>query len=484
MKNFIQNLKRLVYFLPYVFVFIASLYRPKDPDLGWHLRYGEYFFKHHQILRDNIFSTMMLNFHWANGSWGTDLITYFIYNHWGFLGLTLVSALIVTLTFFFFSKAAKFTFFENSLFFPVLVYLESSVNSSSFRGQQLSLLFLGLLFFILSRYKSFSKILFLIPILFLIWCNVHEEVFLGLALLALWTGLIIVKNHFEDFKESVFLIIVFILSFLVTFINPFGSGIHQDALSHLESPILYKVNEYVPFFAYSKSWWNLIVTALFLTAGIIYIFFKKNALKTLPAWTIPLILLILTFFIRRYVWPAYYLTLPIFCLLIQIIKPFLKKLTLFVGVILSLISILYAINLKMPFSQFSNMSWETYCVIQGMPCSLQSAKYLIKHNLTQSLYSYYDWGGWLIWNYPQIKPSIDGRMHLWKDNKGYGASLKYYDYWMALKSIDKSTYNVVYLPQDRSPIYMELSSLVKQNKWKSVYQDDFSIIVVRAKINL
>ena len=79
-------LKRVVWILPYIFVFIASLYLPTDPDLGWHLKYGEYFFQHHQILRDNTFSTMMPQYHWENGSWGTDIITYAIYKLGGFGG--------------------------------------------------------------------------------------------------------------------------------------------------------------------------------------------------------------------------------------------------------------------------------------------------------------------------------------------------------------------------------------------------------------
>src|SRR5438105_3209384 len=107
-------LQRVAGILPYVFVFLASLYLPSDPDLGWHLKYGEYFLTHHQVLRDNIFSTMMPPYHWANGSWGTDLLTYIIFHWGGFFGLTIASALLVTLTFFFFAKAAQLTLLEEA----------------------------------------------------------------------------------------------------------------------------------------------------------------------------------------------------------------------------------------------------------------------------------------------------------------------------------------------------------------------------------
>ena len=96
---------KLLNLLPYLSVFIASLYQPWDADLGWHLKYGEYFFQHGQILKENIFSTEMAGYYWPNTGWLSDLLTYQIFNGGGFLGLTIAAALVVTLTFWFFAKA-------------------------------------------------------------------------------------------------------------------------------------------------------------------------------------------------------------------------------------------------------------------------------------------------------------------------------------------------------------------------------------------
>src|SRR4051794_10465731 len=104
--------------LPYLLVFLTSLYVPSDPDLGWHLKYGEYFFQHGQVLRDNPYSSLMPNYHWANVSWGTDVITYATYSLGGFLGLTIASALLVTATFYFFSKAARLSLWNQIFLFP------------------------------------------------------------------------------------------------------------------------------------------------------------------------------------------------------------------------------------------------------------------------------------------------------------------------------------------------------------------------------
>jgi hypothetical protein len=146
-----------------------------------------------------------------------------------------------------------------------------------------------------------------------------------------------------------------------------------------------------------------------------------------------------------------------------------------------LLSIIGAIIIKLPFNNFIDFNWYKYCSLQSTPCSQDSTKFLQTNKLTKNLFTYYDWGGWLIWNYPDIKPSIDGRMIAWTDEKGYSAAYDYEKYWSAIKSIENSKFDIAYLPQDRSPIYMELSDLVKQNKWNLVYQDDNSIIVARIK---
>src|SRR3990167_8211202 len=166
-----QSIKKYIeIFLPFIFVFLASLFRPYDGDLGWHLNYGEYFFSHFALLKDNTFSTMMADFKWANTSWLTDLISYFVFENLGFLGLTLLGALVVTLTFFFFSKAFKLDYFEKALIFPIIAYFEIPAIQASFRGQLASIFLLGVLFYIVEKYQQEkSRIIYLAIPLFLLW---------------------------------------------------------------------------------------------------------------------------------------------------------------------------------------------------------------------------------------------------------------------------------------------------------------------------
>ncbi len=499
-------LNKLLPFLPFIFVFIASLYVPTDPDLGWHLKYGEYFFQNGNVLRENTFSTMMQEYQWANTSWLTDILTYGVFNLAGFLGLSILGALVVTATLYVFSKVARLTVWDQVLLFPFILYLVQPVNQVSFRGQQLSLLLIGVLFYILSKYHDRPKMLLLLIPLFLLWANLHGQFILGLGLFGLWIGLSFVKNMYlslrrqrraslsagkakqikirlllrhlivhDDIKKVLFVIGVFLASCLATVVNPFGIGIHSAAIDHIGSPLLKDIAEYLPFEMYSMGWWNQIIAGVLIVFGFIGLFFNKKITQMLPILGAGILLFVLSFEVRRYAWPAYYLILPLLSPIAAYLKPDGKKMTSIFTFVFACVLIGISVQSRYPFTQFTNYSWDTYC--ETTKCSQAAATYLKNNNLTQNVYTLYGWGGWLIWNHPQVKPSIDGRMHLWQDGE-YSAFKEYYEVEQNRNDIDATDYNTVLIAPDK-PVYERLIKLENGGKWKMVFSDKNAAVFVR-----
>lgn len=492
-------------FLPYLIVFIFSLYEPSDPDLGWHLKYGQYFWQHGKLLRDNTFSTMMPNYHWPNTSWLTDIIAYTTFHLGGFLGLTFLGAVVVTLTFFFFAKAAQMNLWEKTIVFPLILYLEEPINVISFRGQQIVLLFIGVLFYIISLYEKKPKLLWLIIPLFWIWIDIDGEFLLGYALFLSWIGLYIIKKlsekifirlqktkpqklfgftfrklqlaFYEEKKEIGFLLSVAVLSLLATFINPYGYTLYQDAFSHIGNPLLKDIGEYLPFSMYSQGWWNEIFVGIVLIFGLFILTFRGKFMETFPILGGGLILFVLSLQVLRYAWPAYYLLFPLLAMSAAFLKPDGKRITEQASAVLLVIFLGIAVWARFPFTQFIDYNWNGYCLNQVLPCSSESAEFMITHKYNHDIFSLYGWGGWLIWNYPQIKPTIDGRMHLWEQN-GYSAFTDYYSVEQTLKDIDTTSYNVAYMSPDK-PVYKRLVQLTNEGKWQLVYQDKYAAIFVR-----
>ncbi|OGH39317.1 MAG: hypothetical protein A3B44_02440 [Candidatus Levybacteria bacterium RIFCSPLOWO2_01_FULL_38_21] len=482
-KNY-NIFEKLIQVFPYLFVFLASVHSPTDPDLGWHLKYGEYFFKYGRVLRDNTFSQLMPDYKWANTSWATDLISYFTFHNFGFLGLTILGAVVITLTFYFFSKSAQLSFFEESLIFPLTIYFMHPLNSISFRGQLLSLLFLGILFYLLSIYTQKKKVTYFIPFLFLAWSNIHGEFLLGLFLFLGWTVVRLLNNYFflkiklrETLAETKFLGLIFLFSIFFTFLNPFGIEIYKNVLHHAISPDLKLIVEYLPFNDLSTPWWNLIIIATLAFWGIIILFAENKFIKRIPEISLFGVTYALSLFVRRYAWMMFYLSIPFLKPVANFLEPNQKKYKYISGSIIILLITIPVVYFKFPLSRYYNFSWDQYCTYNF--CSKGAVEFIIKNNLQKKkLLTMYNWGGWIIWNYPEVKPTIDGRMHLWKDKKGYSAFDEYFAIEQNFTDVDKSKYDAVFISPEKH-VYKRLIELVNEGKWKLVYKDNYSGIFIR-----
>lgn len=465
----------IVRLLPYLIVFVGSLYHPRDPDLGWHLRYGEYFFTHGEILRANTFSQLMPDFMWVNSSWMTDLISYVAYQWGGFLGLALASSTVVTLTAFFFSRWAKLTWWDEIFLFPLLLFLLEPVISVSFRGQLISFLFLGILFFLIGAYKQGKRIaLVAIPPLFALWGNLHGQFFMGLALFGLWIFVSILIDRVIRGP----LLVAFVVSVAAALINPFGTGIYEEALIHIRNPDLQLVAEYLPIDERSDIWRNHTLVTGILILGGTYLVFTDRWRHTTPEISILLLLYGLSFWVRRYAWPFYWFSLfALQPLASQLAPPNQMSRHISAGVIgMGLLA--SVVLLKTPVSQFTSMTWESYCRLAL--CSPKAAEMVTTLDRGEKLFTTYDFGGWLIWNYREILPTIDGRMHLWRDKSGYRAISFYWPIEQNLSDIDATDYDLAFVSA-KKPVSDRLEQLVTQGTWERLYRDDITDIYRRVK---
>jgi hypothetical protein len=365
--------------------------------------------------------------------------------------------------------------------------------------------------------KKPKVLLFTIPLFFL-WANLHGQFIFGLALFAGWIGFYILQMAFKDYrnaissnvipakagiqsrkeaflfywipvftgmtiKSSIFLISIFLASAFATITNPFGIGIHTAAIAHFGSPLLENISEYLPFEIQSQQWWNQIIVGIGIGMGSMFLFFNGKLASRVPGLGISLVVFALSFGVRRFAWPAYYMILPLLQPLAGFLKPDNKRTAQIMTTIFLIILFAMAVITRYPFAKYYTYDWNDYCRANALQCSPKAAEFMLKHNLTSDLYTLYGWGGWLIWQYPEIKPLIDGRMHLWKDKNGYSGFVDYYDYEQNFKDIDKSRHNTVLITPDK-PVYDRLEELASERKWKKVFEDDYAAVFVRIKENL
>lgn len=459
--------------LPYLTIFIASFYPSADLDLGWHLKYGEYFFKTGEVLKVNLFSNLFPGFYWANTSWGSDVLLYFIYSKFGFLGISFLGTFVVTFSFYFFSKASKLSFWDEVFIFPLILYLEKPVIAASYRVQLLSLLFLGVLYFVLRKFSDGEKraIYFLIP-LFLFWSNLHGQFILGFIIFGIW----IVFYFFSNPKLIQLFIFTFILCFLSTLINPYGLNIYFELLNHSFGGWQKYIIEWIPFEKSSVLFWNLLLGFALMVAGVLFIISKGISKNNLSFIAAAFLLGVPSFFARRYAWLYFFTIIPLIKPLVSYFKPKNKLLSFYIAFGIWLVYSIFVIRDFLPLDNYLNMDWNKYCLLAE--CSPKAAEFILSNNLhKRNLLTFYNFGGWLIWNYPEIKPTIDGRMPSWKE-KGLSPFVDYYNLEQNKIDINKLKFNVVWA-SNRKPLYYYLVRLSEQGSWKLVYQDQVSGIFVR-----
>lgn len=151
-------------------------------DLGRHLKNGEVILATRHVPQTNLFSYTYPDYPFVNHHWGTGVIFYAIFKAGGFLGLHLFSIAVRLLAFgLVFWLAWRFAGFGRATFLG-LIFVMFASNRTELRPELFSYLFVAAYFFLLWNFregKVSGKWLALIPVMQLLWVNLHLYFFLG-----------------------------------------------------------------------------------------------------------------------------------------------------------------------------------------------------------------------------------------------------------------------------------------------------------------
>ncbi len=190
-------------------------------DLGRHLKNGEFFLENFSVPRTNFYSYTHPDFPFLNHHWLSGAIFFSVLKWAGFEGLSLFFIILSVGAFLlFFSIAAKTSNFEiasalSLLAFPLIA------ERAEIRPEVFSYFFAGIFFFILWNWRSGGlgkRWLFLLPIVELLWVNLHVYFILGLGIL----GLFLIEEVYRKRGHAKILLLVGGLTLAAAFLNPWG----------------------------------------------------------------------------------------------------------------------------------------------------------------------------------------------------------------------------------------------------------------------
>jgi len=447
-------------------LFLIILLPAMDPDLGWQLKCGQLIFQRQGFCRQNQFSSLLDGYQWVNHHWLYQLVLFILWKNFGFWGLSVFNALIVSITFFIFHKLIKDYHLEKKLAIILILFFSWGVFSFGIRSQLLGIFYLALIFFCWFQKKEIY-----LPLIFLFWANTHGSVVLGLIILNLL--------FLQDLRALKKKGLILTSSFLATLINPSGFGIFQEAWRHFSSvPLENLIAEWVPPI-FQKQILILLLTVISLFS-IPYFY-----------WPLMVLFAFLSLKARRHL-PFFFF--GFFLLFFRSKKPmvqlqsWLKKKSLRkdLAILTSWLVFFYGLFLRVPQTIKINSSWQNYCQasIVGYPC--QAVEFLKKQPGSENLFNRYEWGGFLIWQLPDKKVFVDGRMPAWPTSSDkspytiYLETLQTQPGWQQI--LDKYDIKWILI----SPgTFMDLKLAPKPEEfdWQEAYRDKISVVYKRIELN-
>ncbi|RME36204.1 MAG: hypothetical protein D6793_06140, partial [Thermoflexia bacterium] len=201
------------------------IFPPADPDLWWHLRNGKEMVGRGEILTRDIFSYTRFGERWVNVFQLPDLLLYGLYRTGGAFALALVPPLLGSLLFgLFWGEETRSPFVRA---FLILLTAAAAAPFWALRPQLASYLLLAILHRWLRQSESQVR---QVPLLFLLWGNVHGGFIWGVLLLLAWgTGglaeRVLARPGAPPWKTLRTLALVTLASALAVMVNPSGVAV-------------------------------------------------------------------------------------------------------------------------------------------------------------------------------------------------------------------------------------------------------------------
>lgn len=492
------------------FAFIAVVTSFKiflDDDVFWHLSTGRFIVQNGYIPSADVFGFMTSGTKWIPFEWGWDVTTYLVYNIAGFYSLSIFRTLIVMAAF----AIIIYVLWRNEISLSLIVLFSvllvfSSLGRFSIRPQVVTYLFFILILYIFYRFKnnykgkkSFAVIL---PVIFLLWANMHMGVLLGLAVFGIFVVSEEIEYFFirkktkpdEDKIKNKYLIYSFILSIIALLINPHFIETYLYALRHSEMQMLEEINEWKsPFSDPAVSFYYVKIYIFFLFTGVIILYYSAKKKELFPA-LLYVVIGIYTVrglrFISDYMFIIFVFWMVALGFLFRktSINNTLNKLPVKAVITLLLVFLIVKASDDSLYKDYLNNHFrETGLAVNDRYFPKAMFDFIKKENIDKigsKPFNNLKIGGYFIWNFPESKNFIDSRnlsdkvYAVYKDidlkKPGFGNLLE-------KSGIDYVIYSTPYLTINASEIRRNIVSYLSTDTadWKLIYWDDISFLFVR-----
>ncbi|MBK8905067.1 MAG: hypothetical protein IPM53_28055 [Anaerolineaceae bacterium] len=466
-------------------LFTMAVRETLDPDMWWHLRTGQYILQN-GIPAQDVFTFTVPQNAWVTHEWLSQLIMWLVYLAGGLPGLILFFAALIAVTFWLLYLACAGRPYLAA--FTVLLAAVTSAIVWGARPQIFNLLLTAVFVLIIERVKDGQwrvRTLWWLPLLTLVWANLHSGYLLGVVLLGTYAVGDVVQRWLamptERTLEGTAVTHLFgatFASFLAAAVNPsgielwiypfltLGSGPMQAYIQEWHSPDFHQTYfwPFAAMLALGVLGWVLQKERPTITE--LLLFLGTGAAGLLSARHIPLFAIVVAPILAR----SWLNVLPGSRLAVgespeQPAKP--------IFAVLNWLLLMVAVGTAVVWTS-TKIDNNEAAIAARYPVA--AVDYLAASGLDEARgYNSYNWGGYLIWR--GVPVFVDGRADVYGD-----PFLLYYRRTFDVRPgwqepLDE--YDVDYvLMEAGSPLTAVLAA---SPDWTEVYADNLAQIFIRAK---
>jgi len=466
-----------------------------DPDLWWHLRTGQWIVETGHVPHSDPFSFTRAGHAWVSHEWLSEVVFYELWKHGGAAALIVFSAIITTAGFMLLYLRCPGKAHWAAA--ATVVGALASAPSWGVRPQMFTFTLASLLLWLVeggTKLNGGTKtnrphLLLWIPLLFLLWLNLHAGFALGPALLfAYGVGLImetaVGDTPWQEARPILLRVLLVLLACLALVpLNPSGAQLYRYPFDTLRSPAMRSL--IVEWFSPDFHEW---LYRPFLLVWLLLLAALASA-RSRPKGRVIVPLLLTSFAALDAV-----RHIPIFVLLaIPVIAAALPAASasptvaqqhptssrirpLFNGAVLTLMVVLALVK-------WVNLA-RNQDAREAEQFPEKAVAFLRGSDQPRKIFVYYDWGGYAIWKlYPEYRVFVDGRADL------YGAELQSEDLLRQFQTavqlrtgwqdvLDSWKVEAALLP----PSCALAQALLLDPNWQAAFRDSKAILLVRTPV--
>ena len=469
--------------------------RQVDPDLYGYFAYGRLFAARGPVDIDP-FAYTSSGFHWVAFEYLAQLWLWTAYDHFGPLGLIGLKAIVGGCAVFFLWVTLRTSSDDPIVWVPVFLLSTSTLSRFFlFRPQLFTFACFALFVAVLLRFVLRDKAaLWCLPVVMLLWANVHGGFLAGLGAVFL-AGLLRVCENLNRAGSSIRsagagtrpLVLAFAACVLVSFVNPHGDDLWRYVLTEVTHGTNRRyIAEWQPV-SWERDPWS--ATALtFITLMVIGVGWIAQRRHLTIAGIFPWQwvvscgpLLIMAYASVRHVPLAAIWTAPVIALLGSAVSR--SGVSRSIGRLWLAVSAVTVIPLVLTVEYVVQHPWPSVATggnVLGSKHPCRVVGFMRENRLEGNVYNPLWWGGYLTWEaYPTLRVSMDGRNISLFSREMVEQNLRFYSREATLDDLDIPLgYDTDFLlmPADTAI----LDTIRADARWREMYADGDASVFVRA----